>query len=189
MSIGSLEKLACLLLVLWFLHGCAWDLKATNAIDEGVIKVSISKGSVMGTLGKGSLLGLVQLETGEILEVRLYKDWIWAGFLYGEYNYWVAFVNEAVAGYGSIGNRVPSAFRKTDADSIAERNNNLIFICGSSGMGVDFVTSNCTRTDGNQVNPYNLYPPFMAPLPSPSPADSIMRCQGRAVDFVTGRCM
>lgn len=66
---------------------------------------------------------------------------------------------------------------------------NLLYICGKSGMGVDFVTKNCTKSDGNQVNPYNLYPTFQSPLGKPNPSDSIMRCKGKAVDFVTGKCM
>jgi hypothetical protein len=65
----------------------------------------------------------------------------------------------------------------------------LVFICGKAGMAVDFVTKNCTKPDGSQVNPYSLYPPFQSPLGKPDPSESIMRCEGRAVDFVTGRCM
>jgi len=68
-------------------------------------------------------------------------------------------------------------------------NTNLVYICGKAGMGVDFVTMNCTKSDGSQVNPYNLYPPFQSPLGKPDPSESIMRCQGKAVDFVTGKCM
>ena len=79
--------------------------------------------------------------------------------------------------------------RHSADDAVNKRNNDLVFICGSKGMGVDFVTGNCVATSGGQVNPLNLYPPFQAPLPKQSPSDMIMRCQGRAVDFVTGRCM
>jgi hypothetical protein len=68
------------------------------------------------------------------------------------------------------------------------QSNNLVITCGSKGMGVDFATGNCINRGNEQVNPYNLYPPFMAPLPPPSPNDTIMRCQGRAPDFVTGQC-
>lgn len=78
---------------------------------------------------------------------------------------------------------------QTHVALLGNRDNDLVFVCGSAGMGVDFVTGNCVSSRGNQVNPYNLYPPFMAPLPRPSPSDTIMRCRGRAVDFVTSCCM
>jgi hypothetical protein len=73
--------------------------------------------------------------------------------------------------------------------TLNKRNNDLVFICGSKGMSVNFVTGACVTSSGQQVNPLNLYPPFQAPMPKGQPSDMIMRCQGRAVDFVTGRCM
>ena len=72
--------------------------------------------------------------------------------------------------------------------SVSDRNSALIFACGSAGMGVDFVTGNCVPLSGGQVNPYNPYPPFQAPLPKQKPSEMILRCPG-GVDFVTGRCM
>lgn len=65
----------------------------------------------------------------------------------------------------------------------------LLYICSKAGLGVDFVTKNCTKSDGSQVNPYNLFPSFQFPLGKPNTSESIMRCQGKAVDFVTGKCM
>jgi hypothetical protein len=71
----------------------------------------------------------------------------------------------------------------------SDREGDLIFACGSKGLAADFVTGNCVSSSGRQVNPFNLYPPFQTPLPQPSPSELIMRCAGRAVDFVTGQCM
>ena len=65
----------------------------------------------------------------------------------------------------------------------------LVFTCGSAGLGVDFVAGSCVTPYGDSVNPHNLYPDFQAPLPQPTPSNLIMRCRGRAVDFVTGKCM
>lgn len=70
-----------------------------------------------------------------------------------------------------------------------DRNSKLVFACGSKGMSADFATGNCISPTGNQVNPLNLYPPFQAPVLKPSSGELILRCQGRAVDFVTGRCL
>lgn len=70
-----------------------------------------------------------------------------------------------------------------------DRQGNLVTACGAKGMVPDFVTGNCVSSSGRQVNPANLYPPFHSPMPEPSPGELIMRCEGRAVDFVTGRCM
>ncbi len=72
--------------------------------------------------------------------------------------------------------------------SVGDRNSALISACGSAGMGVDFVTGNCVPSSGGQVNPYNLYPPFQAPLPKQTPSEMILRCPG-GVDFVTGQCI
>jgi hypothetical protein len=67
----------------------------------------------------------------------------------------------------------------------------LVAACGRKGLGVDFVTGSCVSHGGGQINPHNLYPPFMTPLPKPNAGDLIQRCgaQGRTADFVTGRCM
>lgn len=70
-----------------------------------------------------------------------------------------------------------------------DRQGNLVTACGAKGMVPDFVTGNCVSPSGRQVNPANLYPAFQSPMPEPSPGELIMRCQGRGVDFVTGRCM
>ncbi len=79
----------------------------------------------------------------------------------------------------------PSNFNQGDYKSA------LVFACGSKGLVPDFVTGNCVLPDNRQVNPRNLYPPFMAPLPKPDPNDLVMRCgaMGRLPDFATGRCM
>ncbi len=74
-------------------------------------------------------------------------------------------------------------------DRRGRRNGNLAAACGAKGMAADFVTGNCVSPSGRQVNPANLYQPFQSPMPEPSPGELIMRCEGRAVDFVTGRCM
>ncbi len=72
-----------------------------------------------------------------------------------------------------------------------DRESALVYACGSKGFSVNFVTGNCIGAGGREVNPHNLYPPFMAPLPNPDPNELIQRCGalGRAADFVTGRCM
>src|SRR5712692_4118781 len=87
----------------------------------------------------------------------------------------------------AVGGR-PLARSSSGSMDIGQRNSQLVFACGAAGMGVDFVTGNCVPTGGGQVNPRNVTPPS-APLPRSSPGDLIMRCGGRAVDFVTGRCM
>lgn len=86
------------------------------------------------------------------------------------------------------GTGMPLTSSGSSARDIGQRNSQLVFACGSAGMGVDFVTGNCVPTGGGQVNPRNVVPPSI-PLPHSSPGDLIMRCGGRAVDFVTGRCM
>lgn len=83
---------------------------------------------------------------------------------------------------------VPLVRNSSGSIDTGQRNSQLVFACGAAGMGVDFVTGNCVPPGGGQVNPHNVAPPF-APLPRSSPGDLIMRCGGRAVDFVTGRCM
>lgn len=83
----------------------------------------------------------------------------------------------------------PARSLQTPRPEPSDREGDLIFACGSKGLGADFVTGNCVSTSGRQVNPFNLYPPFQIPLPQPSPSELILRCAGRAVDFVTGRCM
>ncbi len=72
-----------------------------------------------------------------------------------------------------------------------EKEGALVYACGSKGLSANFVTGNCVLPDGREVNPHNLYPPFMAPLPKPDPNDLVQRCGalGRVPDFVTGRCM
>ena len=73
--------------------------------------------------------------------------------------------------------------------NLSNDNSDLVFICGSAGMGVDFVTGSCVSSSGSRTSPYNLYHDFQAPLPTPpSPGDAIMRCGGRGVNFVTGKC-
>lgn len=86
------------------------------------------------------------------------------------------------------GTDVPLARSSSGGMDIGQRNSQLVFACGAAGMGVDFVTGNCVPPSGGQINPRNVAPPS-APLPPLSPGDLIMRCGGRAVDFVTGRCM
>lgn len=78
--------------------------------------------------------------------------------------------------------------RSPDSRTIGERNDQLIFTCGAVGMGVDFVTGNCVTAGGRQINPRNIAPPSPAHS-NFSHSELIMRCGGRAVDFVTGRCM
>lgn len=72
-----------------------------------------------------------------------------------------------------------------------DREGALVYACGSKGLSTNFVTGNCILPNGREVNPHNLYPPFMAPLPKPDPNDLVQRCGalGRVPDFVTGRCM
>ena len=83
----------------------------------------------------------------------------------------------------------PGADTHSARHNSPNNNSELIFICGSAGMGVDFVTGSCVSPSGGRTSPYNLYPDFQAPLPTPpSPGDAIMRCGGRAVNFVTGKC-
>ena len=49
-----------------------------------------------------------------------------------------------------------------------EMNSQLVFTCGTAGMGVDFVTGNCVSSGGSQVNPYNVAPnPFSLPRQDP----------------------
>lgn len=93
----------------------------------------------------------------------------------------------AIAACGQITS--PNARRQLPTTTSQRNDSNLVFACGSKGMGVDFATGNCVSQSGNQVSPFNLYPPFQAPLQKPSNEELIVRCQGRAVDFVTGRCM
>ncbi len=81
------------------------------------------------------------------------------------------------------------AAKQTPTQTKQDYDNNLTFACGSKGMSADFVTGNCISRSGNQVNPLNLHPPFQAPVPRPPNNELILRCQGRGVDLVTGRCM
>ena len=80
-------------------------------------------------------------------------------------------------GTGSL--RTAAHAGPTDGDLVAN--------CGAAGLGVDFATRNCSGSQGRQVSPYDVAPPFS--LPRQDPGQAIMRCQGRGVDFVTGRCM
>lgn len=97
-----------------------------------------------------------------------------------------SFIVSGCAGGGRTA--VPLVRNSSGSMDIGQRNSQLVFACGAAGMGVDFVTGNCVPPGGGQVNPRNVAPPS-APLPRSSPGDLIMRCGGRAVDFVTGRCM
>jgi len=67
---------------------------------------------------------------------------------------------------------------------------NLAVACGSKGMTPDFATGNCFSQSGKQINPFDLYPPFQAPIKRPSDQELIQRCagQGRTPNFATGRC-
>ena len=73
----------------------------------------------------------------------------------------------------------PAHAGPTDGDLVAS--------CGAAGLGVDFATRNCSGSQGRHVSPYDVAPPFS--LTRQDPGQAIMRCQGRGVDFVTGRCM
>ena len=74
----------------------------------------------------------------------------------------------------------------TNSDNSA--NGQLIYACGSVGLTVDFASGNCVTAQGRQVNPRNVVPQSI-PLPAQNNNELIMRCNGRSVDFVTGRCL
>ena len=69
----------------------------------------------------------------------------------------------------------------------APTDGDLVASCDAAGLGLDFATRNCSGSQGRHVSPYDVAPPFS--LTRQDPGQAIMRCQGRGVDFVTGRCM
>lgn len=185
---GKSHKTLILVLIL-LVPGCAWSLRNKNVFEGGSLSIGMTKEQIEQIVGPGDLLLLDRFETGESVEIRQYKSWVWILGSFAIFEYRAAFVDDALVWYGRVN---PSRSLKATRpfSNINRANNDLIFICGSQGMGVDFVTGNCTGTGGSQVNPYDLYPPFQSPFPTPpNPNDAIMRCQGKAVDFVTGRCM
>lgn len=78
----------------------------------------------------------------------------------------------------------------SSVNTINATNNQLVFACGSVGMGVNFVTGNCVSSNGRQVNPRNVVSPAIT-TPHRSSQDLVSRCGelGKGVDYVTGKCL
>jgi len=82
---------------------CAWNRKTRNAINDGYIRLGAKNEDVVKVLGPGQFFKTEKLESGDILEVRLYRDWAWVYSTFAEKYYWVGYVNGVVTGYGVAG--------------------------------------------------------------------------------------
>jgi len=63
----------------------------------------MTKEEVVAILGDGAFFKKEKLKNGDILDVRLYRDWIWVYSAFANHYYWVSYVNNIVTGYGYAG--------------------------------------------------------------------------------------
>lgn len=152
---------------------CCWKV-----VLEACMRLGVETLTNFRTCVREELMLIVKLPVG-------WAHWILCFFLFGCGHG----ISTRQASMPSVTTAATPAARQTPTQTNQGYNNNLTFACGSKGMSADFVTGNCISRSGSQVNPLNLYPPFQAPVPKPSNSELILRCQGRGVDFVTGRCM
>lgn len=96
-------KIVLFFVFIYLLAGCAWSLKTKHAINDGSIRLGMSKEDAIQVLGEGNFFKTEQLESGGVLEVRTYKDWVWVYSSFVVKYYWVAYVNNIVTGFGSAG--------------------------------------------------------------------------------------
>ena len=130
-----MKYLICASFFLILFAGCASSLETKYAIETGQIRLGITKQEVVDILGNGKLNRTQYLESGDILEVWVYKDWKWAYNVVVDYWYWIAFVNDRVLGFGSAGED-KTTFRSSGQGGMSFLCKNAIQTNNQSGIFV-----------------------------------------------------